>query len=152
MSAAQIAVLVTLIMYSFGYVVSLYAVSYWFSSGLMPEKLRQLSSTSIVFQAVIYATLFIPLVTWFSFFLAVGADSQQTVVWQDYLGHVSLGVHLIWFLLLKPMVVGLIVGMISPETMGFSGRNKAVLAFVMHNLGSYAMIQIVKLVISFTIS
>lgn len=151
MSAPQIAVLVTLIMYTFGYIVSLYAVSYWFSSGLMPQKWRAFSSNSIVFQAVIYATVFIPLVTWFSFHLAVESDVSQTIVWKDYLSHVSVGAHIIWFLSLKPMVVGLIVGLISPETMGFSQRSKAVLAFMMHNTGSYAMVQIVKTVIVFTI-
>jgi hypothetical protein len=151
MSDAQIAVLSTLIIYAFGYVVSLYAVSFWFSTGLMPLKWRQLSSTPIVFKAVLFATIFVPLSTWFVFHWAVSADNSHSVDWNSYLGHVSLGAHFIWFILFKPMVVGFIVGLITPETMGFSGRDKAVLAFLMHNIGSYAMIQIVKLVIEKTI-
>jgi hypothetical protein len=152
MNAGQTAVTVSLIIYTFGYVVSLYAVSFWFSKGLMPEKLRNLSSTPSVFNTVLLTTFFVPLTAFLSFYWSKEAILPAGMNLSDYALHFSTGAHIIWFLILKPMVIGFLVGLITPETMGFSHRNKAILAFIMHNLGSYSMIQLMKWVIGIALS
>lgn len=152
MNAGQIAVLSSLIVYSCGYLASIYAVSYWFSTGLMPQKLREWSTTPFVFTTVFFGFIVVPLMAYLSFFWAKSANFAPGITISDYLGHFSYGAHIIWFLIFKPMLIGFLVGLITPETMGFSHRNKAILAFVMHNLGSYSMIMLMKWVIGFAIT
>jgi hypothetical protein len=149
MEGQQLAVIVSILLWIIGYLLSAYSYTHLFSKGILPDRLRNLTTPKSVLFILIGSIILIPFLAAMMFRIGGALELNMGIAWGCYIEYVTLGSFILWLLSLLVFLIVLLITLIQPQLLSFPNRGKAILFFFSHNTYSFLLFFLTKLAIQY---
>lgn len=147
MEGRHFALLVSVSIWFISYLISLYFFSYYFSSRIIPSKLRNITNKIKLNRIILTAILSSPIIAGLSFGIGSKMERSNGIAWGCYIEAFWNISFLIWFLLLFVFFIFLIIFMMKPIFFGFKNKTSILKFFLYHNFLTLIHVGIITVLI-----
>ena len=141
MDGRVIAILSSLLFWFITYLISLFFVSFKFSYGIIPNKIRGKITEKKLYKYMAISAILFPFLS--SKMFDFGAFLEPSnIIWGCYIQYFIIGMIFLWFVFAVVLSVILIYGLFIPNKIKFINRRNLLLAFFFHQIYSLIMIVI----------
>jgi hypothetical protein len=118
--------------------VLLYCLCFWFSTGIIPARLRQKTDSEIAVYWLAGATVFAPLLS--ALIFLIGGNIRSGILWGCYVEFFFLLSEMLCMLAIALLAVMLIICLIIPKKFGFKKRINIIIVFVIETAYSFCLL------------